>query len=489
MYMVIKNFSSCFSLILFLSVVFLLRLFLWENADLNLGFDEAQYWTWSQNLEWGYYSKPPFLAWLINSFTFLCGDSEFCIRISSQILHSISALFVGLTAYNFSSSKTKKHISFIAGSIWILVPGISLSSGFISTDVPLLFFTSIVLWSFSHIIFQKRKNIYYIIFCLALSLGFLSKYAIVYFIIALIIASVIDKNIFIRVKNSFSLLSLFFIVLGFFFLISSHLYWNYNNSFITAHHTLANANISGEGNSIKNLLKFFFEQFFVFGPLTLIVLLSVLFKFKKLSIEERILIFLTFTPLILVMLQAFISRAHANWAAIGYIPATVLVALQIDKLWPKTKNIYYGIIIIGVFLAVLIPITGKYNLGVDPFKKYRGWSNLGLDISNIYKSYPEAILVTDDRRVMAEALYYMKIKPKKWVRWNADGYIHDHYELVTNHDDLKNEIGLMISSETDNKHFIESFKKVIFLKNIYRNISNKKNKEYKVWLLQGYISK
>ena len=90
---------------------------------------------------------------------------------------------------------------------------------------------------------------------------------------------------------------------------------------------------------------------------------------------------------------------------------------------------------------------------------------------------------------MAEALYYMKIKPKKWVRWNADGYIHDHYELVTNHDDLKNEIGLMISSETDNKHFIESFKKVIFLKNIYRNISNKKNKEYKVWLLQGYISK
>ena len=249
---------------------------------------------------------------------------------------------------------------------------------------------------------------------------------------------------------------------------------------------MANANISGEGKGISNLLKFFFEQFLVFGPITLIVLFSVLYNYKKLSVEERILLFLTFTPLILVMIQAFISRAHANWAAIAYLPATLLVALQIVKLWPKTKNIYYVIIIIGLLFTVLIPLTAKHNFGIDPFKKYRGWSNLGLEISTIFLNYPNAVLVTDDRRVMAEALYYMKNKPKKWVRWNADGYIHDHYELVTSHDDLKNELGIMVSSESNNKHFISSFKKAIFLKNIYRDISEDKNKEYKVWLLEGY---
>ena len=46
------------------------------------------------------------------------------------------------------------------------------------------------------------------------------------------------------------------------------------------------------------------------------------------------------------------------------------------------------------------------------------------------------MFVADDRRVLAEALYYMKIKPNNWVRWNADGIIHDHYELVTDHDEL-----------------------------------------------------
>ena len=481
--MFFNNYKPHLSLFTFLIVIFFLRMFLWIYADLDLGFDEAQYWTWSKNLEWGYYSKPPFLAWLINIFTSICGNTEICLRISSPILHSISAFFIGLTCKNF----TRNHSAcFIAASIWILVPGISLSSGFISTDVPLLFFTSILLWSFSHILFIKNNKLYYLIFCLALALGFLSKYAIIYFVISLILAVMVEKNIFIQIKNNFSLSYLFAIFFVFFLLVFNHLQWNYNNSFITAQHTFANANINGEGSGLKSLIKFFLEQFIVFGPLTLVFLLTTLYKYNKLSTEERTLIFLSFIPILLVMFQAFISRAHANWAAIAYVPATVLVASQIVKYWPKTKSIYFGIIIIGVLFAVLIPLSSKHNFGLDPFKKYRGWSNLGSEISHIYLNYPSAILVTDDRRVMAEALYYMKNKPKKWVRWNADGNIHDHYELVTKHDYLKNEIGVMVSSEPDNKHFISSFTKVTFLKDIYRDISRQKSKEYKVWLLEGY---
>ena len=481
-----KNYSFYYFIVFFLSVVFILRTCLWLFADLDLSFDEAQYWTWSLNPAWGYYSKPPFISWLINGFTFLCGDSEFCIRLGSPVLHSLSAYFIALTACNFSRVKSSKFVGFVAASIWILMPGISLSSGFISTDVPLLFFTSLVLWSLSKILFNEKNFINYLIFCLSFSLGFLSKYAIIYFIIAIIFALILDRAIYKNLKKFFSLLSLILISLGFIIVIFPHLNWNYSNSFITAQHTLSNANIGGEGNSFKNLFKFFFEQFFVFGPITLLILIATLFKYKKLSTEEKILIFLTFTPIILVMALAFISRAHANWAAIAYVPGTVLVALQIEKIWPERKNIYYGIISIGVGFMLLIPLFGIYNLGIDPYKKNRGWSDLGLEISNIYLSYPNAVLVTDDRRVMAEAIYYMENKPNKWVRWNADGYIHDHYELVTKHNDLKGKIGLMVSSEPKNNHFVASFEKVTLLKSIYRLVGKAKNREYKVWLLEGY---
>ena len=484
--MYMKNYSSYYYIVFFLFTVFVIRTFLWQSASLDLSFDEAQYWTWSLNPAWGYYSKPPFLSWLIKAFTSLCGDSEFCIRMGSPILHTLSAFFIALTACNFNNNNNTNFIGFIAASIWILIPGISLSSGFISTDVPLLFFTSLVLWSFSKILLNKKKFIYYLIFCMSFSLGFLSKYAIIYFIIGIALAVILDRSIYKNIRNSFSKLSLILIFFGFIIIIFQHLNWNYNNSFITAQHTLSNANIGGEGNSFKNLLKFVFEQFIVFGPLTFLILIMTLLKYNKLSTEEKILIFLTLTPLILVMVQAFISRAHANWAAIAYVPGTVLVALQIVKLWNKRRRIYYFILSIGTVFMFLIPLFGIYNFGIDPYKKNRGWSNLGLEISNIYLSHPNAVLVTDDRRVMAEALYYMKNKPSKWVRWNADGHIHDHYELVTRHNDLEDEIGLMVSSEPNNQHFVLSFEKVTFLRSIYRTMNKGNNKEYKIWLLEGF---
>ena len=63
-------------LALVLSALTLARLAaLWLNAT-DLFFDEAQYWEWSRELAWGYYSKPPVIAWLIALSTSVCGDGE-----------------------------------------------------------------------------------------------------------------------------------------------------------------------------------------------------------------------------------------------------------------------------------------------------------------------------------------------------------------------------------------------------------------------------
>ena len=34
-------------------------------SPLNLHGDEAQYWAWSKDLDFGYFSKPPMIAWAI----------------------------------------------------------------------------------------------------------------------------------------------------------------------------------------------------------------------------------------------------------------------------------------------------------------------------------------------------------------------------------------------------------------------------------------
>ena len=63
-------------------------------AGIELGPDEAQYWTWSQALDWGYYSKPPGIAWQIWLGTYLFGQNEWGVRSISVILALMQALAV-----------------------------------------------------------------------------------------------------------------------------------------------------------------------------------------------------------------------------------------------------------------------------------------------------------------------------------------------------------------------------------------------------------
>ena len=43
--------------------------------------DEAQYWGWSHNPDWGYFSKPPMRGWVILLTTAFFGNAECAILI------------------------------------------------------------------------------------------------------------------------------------------------------------------------------------------------------------------------------------------------------------------------------------------------------------------------------------------------------------------------------------------------------------------------
>src|SRR5437879_11150880 len=70
-------------------------------AGIGLMPDEAQYWTWSKALSYGYYSKPPAIAWQIAAGCKLFGDSEFGVRFFGAVLSfflSLSIYFLGRSA-------------------------------------------------------------------------------------------------------------------------------------------------------------------------------------------------------------------------------------------------------------------------------------------------------------------------------------------------------------------------------------------------------
>jgi hypothetical protein len=55
-------------------------------SPLELAMDEAYYWDWGRLPDWGYYSKPPLIAWINTASSALFGASEFGVRLPAVLM-------------------------------------------------------------------------------------------------------------------------------------------------------------------------------------------------------------------------------------------------------------------------------------------------------------------------------------------------------------------------------------------------------------------
>ncbi len=417
------------SILLLLAITFI-RLYFNYKLNLDLHFDEAQYWAWSKDLDWGYYSKPPMIAWIISFFTSICSDKELCIRSASPLLHLITTFFIGATAYRLEGIKAAGLACFI----YILMPGVAVSSMMVTTDVPLLLFASILMY-FSVIILSAEKLDLkaYLLLGIAIGLSMMSKYAILMLLLGMTFGIFLSKGLYERISRKGLLLAVFVSLI----IVSPNVIWNYINGFVTFQHTLDNANMGALNLSIKRVFFFLFSQSAVFGPVSIIFMLFALFRLSKINGILRVLLVTSFFPLIIISLSAFFSKANMNWAAIAYVPASIFISCWLLK-FKDFKVITKIIIGSNIFLSFIIPtlIYLGPTLNFDPFYKMRGVSEFGYEVGSKVSTIEGASLLVDDREDFAHMLYYISPLPDKMAKWNGNNKIDDHFDLSTDSNDL-----------------------------------------------------
>src|SRR5579862_2170712 len=140
--------------------------------------DEAQYWFWSRHLAFGYYSKPPLVAWLIALTTSLFGDGEFAVRLSAPLLHAAAAGFV----YGIGKRLYDRRIGFWSAMAYASLPGVSLSAFLISTDAVLMPCWAAALYGF----IRARDDgwRWWLATGTAIGFGLLAKYAMAYWLLS-----------------------------------------------------------------------------------------------------------------------------------------------------------------------------------------------------------------------------------------------------------------------------------------------------------------
>ncbi len=422
--------SSARHFFIFAAVVTTVRVFALFYSDINLGPDETQYWFWSQAPAFGYFSKPPMIAWVIAATTSIFGDSEWAVRLSAPIFHFATSVLLFLTARRIYDEKS----AFWAGVVWLSLPAATLSSMIISTDALLLCFWSAALYLFFRLASPQsngEKSVLTAVFLGAtIGLGFLSKYAMIYILIGAA-AAVAVTNMRLAWRHM-AIATVTALVI-----LAPNLLWNADNGFQTVTHTAANADWRGDLFHPAAFAEFLVAQFGVFGPITLgLFIVGLITLNRRLAeISERrwadlALIGFALPPLIIVTVQAFISRAHANWAAAAYPAIAILIAAWAIRAG-RTRVLKAGVglnfaaSIIFLIAATNFSLADRLGLS-EVVKRVRGWEEQGADIARLSSDY-DAIMI-DDREVMGGILYYGRASKTPVVAWNSNSRIDHHYE-------------------------------------------------------------
>ena len=123
----------------------------------------------------------------------------------------------------------------------------------------------------------------------------------------------------------------------------------------------------------------------MFGPILFGALLVIVWRcWRRGEWPGHVRLLLSFSlPIIaIVTAQAFISRAHANWAAPAYVAATVLVIAELLERQARQARCARRFVIHAVVLAVLaagVATAGQLRVpfGPDPLARTLGWREVG----------------------------------------------------------------------------------------------------------------
>jgi 4-amino-4-deoxy-L-arabinose transferase-like glycosyltransferase len=455
------SFRSAIFIVFAITVVRLLWI---ASGATDLYPDEAQYWLWSLTPDWGYYSKPPVVAWLIAATTWVGGnDNELSVRMAAPLLHFGTAVMIYALAQRLYDART----AFWSSVVYATLPGVWVSAVIMSTDAPLLFCWSIALYAFVRAREPRGETRggglhterWWWLVGAASGFGLVSKYAMAYWMISalLFLAIYRDERRHLPRFGAAMLLALL--------IYSPNFVWNWSHGFVSYHHTEQNAALSGPLFHPDKFLAFFGSQFGVFGPVLFgaLILVAVLARRTLNDRRAAMLAFFALPTLAMMLVVSFLSRAEPNWSAPTYLSATVLVVAFLLAEMPRI--LVSGSVALHVFAAVAIAeakplahlvgydLPGKY----DPLHRLNGWRQLGTTVGRMLAENPGTHLMTDDRELMAALVYYVRPHPFDSLKWNGAGGIHDQFDLTAQPDKFIGQNFLLVSYRNSIEAIVDRF--------------------------------
>lgn len=500
-------------LLWFIVLFTLLRMCAAFISPLPLQVDEAQYAGWAHALAAGYYSKPPFIAWLLAAGQQMCSASglvavEGCTRMLQAPAFLMTSLAIMATAWCLYANVA---VSLAAGVLFLTLPLSGFYAQVASTDAWLLFWWALALWSFS--MTQKfstfsvpaqslsgksprmpmpsdvrpvsaRGGLGWWLLCgFFIGMGMLTKYSMGVFAASLLFYILLvefKRRSPARAYLHALLQARLWLCASLALLVfSPNLIWNFQNGFPTFQHHLAISQVEKVEvtgwqlqHGLASLMTFFGLQFVMFGPICFSCLLLLSFTRqqnqnvsplgKDIHLSAQTLLLSFVWPMLgLILLQAFMSRAHANWAVPAYVAASILLAAfwwrpdageghmpstssmlkYLRMRWAFSVSVLIGVVFAMscMFLPAAIgkgwlPVLARNDFihKISGWREYADWARqqataLAAVQSGQAQKLPLRV-VAEDRELLAALSIYAWPEVRQPLAWNPYRRRENHYQ-------------------------------------------------------------
>ncbi len=422
-----------------LGLLTLLRLLYALVYPLDLSGDETYYWDWGRQPDWGYFSKPPLIAWIMALLRIAGWDTPTGMRL----LAAVFSAAVPALVYGFGRALYGVRIGLWGAALTALTPANAVLGLALVPDTLLILCWCGAMWAFWR---WHRTGGMGSAFVLGacLNCGLLAKQSMLAFYplaLLYLVSSPDTRRLLLRPGT-------WLMATGSLACILPTLAWNSGHDWITLAHTGHHftATPFTMGQVVKNLGELFGAHILLAGPVTWGMLaLSVLLAPRQVHAMDRPGCYLTFMgalPLLLGTLLAVRQEVQPNWL-LPFFPAALLGLLAYTfapgreaswRPWLRRGLGTGALFMVATYALPWLPLErGVAGREVDILHGLRGWETAARQVQAVRERIPTwedtPILVYGHRFFVSELAYYLPDRPRVY-RWPwRPGRIESQYEL------------------------------------------------------------
>lgn len=392
--------------------------------------DETYYWEWSRRLAAGYFDHPPMIAWLIRAGTLLAGDTALGVRLGPVLAGIVGTFFVSASARRIAGDRAALLTAIIFAVMPLSAAGLILAT----PDAPLLAAAAATVHAIVRVLEtpsrSRRSLTWWCVAGLALGLAFCSKYTAVLLPVGVFVALLSRPELRERLKEPGPYAGTALALLVF----CPVIVWNARHDWISFAFQLQHGLGGAAGSVMRREVEFIGGQLGLVSPvlfvMSAIAIVSAL-RSSRAALQPAAFRVFAVVPIVIFaffMYSATRRRVEANWPAIAYIPAVLLlVAGSHEKAGATRSRGWDGWMRAGIWLAAVLTCVTYVNAFVtvlpvparrDPAARAAGWSDLPRAIDRIPgvrlppSGSPRAFVAADRYQEASELAFHLPGNPE-----------------------------------------------------------------------------